>query len=117
MFAKIIKTAALSAMLALGGIGAVATTAATSQPAAAQASFEFRFGNAPIVRHRHAPPRYARNYCDPRQAVHKASRMGVHRAHVVRNAPRRVAVKGFSRGHPVRLVFANQRGCPIIASR
>lgn len=117
MFKKIIRVAALGAVLAAGVIGAVATTAATSQSAAAQSiGFEFRFGNAPFIRHHHRP-RFARNFCDPRQAVGKASRMGVRRAHVVRHAPRRVAVRGFRHGHPIRVVFANQSGCPVIAYR
>ena len=122
MFKRMIKAVILSAAIALGGVGAVAGLAATSDTAAAQsATFEFRFGGGHAPRYHHGPrygrPHYGRNFCDPRHAVHKASRMGVHRAHVVRNAPRRVAVRGFRHGHPIRVVFANQRGCPVIAYR
>lgn len=119
MFAKFLRIATLGFMVAGGAAGALVTAAASSAPASAQTiGFEFRFGDDPHVRHyRHIPPRYARDYCNPRQAVHKARRMGVHRARVVRNAPRRVAVAGFDRGHRVRVVFANRRGCPVIGWR
>ncbi len=113
MFASIVKAIAVAAVISAG---ALATTAATSAPAQAQASIEFRFGNGPSHHYRHAP-RYARDYCDPRRALNKASQMGVRRAHIVRQAPRRVAVAGYSRGGPVRVVFANQRGCPVIGYR
>lgn len=116
MFNRIIKGAVVAALLIVGGAGGLAATAAGSAPAAAQ-TIEFRFGHGPIVRHRHGPPRYGRDFCDPRHAVGKARRMGVHRAHVVRHARNRVAVRGFRYGHRVRVVFANERGCPVIAYR
>jgi hypothetical protein len=112
MIATLIKAAALTAMLAVTG---TAAGVATSTAASAQ-SIEFRFGAPSGSRYHHAP-RYARDFCDPRQAVSKASRMGLRRAHVVRHAPRRVAVQGYHRGHQSRIVFANQRGCPVIGHR
>jgi hypothetical protein len=117
MFQKIIRTAVLSIAIAAAGFGILATTAATSGTAAAQsASFEFHFGHGPSPRYRYIP-RHAQSFCAPRHAVRKARHMGVRDAHIVRRAPRRVAVRGWKHGHPVKVVFANERGCPVIAYR
>lgn len=122
----IFRSALVVCALAVAGIAGIS---ATSQSAAAQ-SIELRFGTGGGYQHygprhhaprrhfghrRHAPP--VANICGPRQAVGKASAMGVRNARLVRNAPRRVAVRGYRGGYPVRVVFANQRGCPVIATR
>ncbi|VVT27025.1 hypothetical protein [Rhizobium sp. EC-SD404] len=116
MFKKMIKAVVLSAALVAGGIGTLAVTASSSNQAAAQ-SIELRFGNGHAPRYRQGGRHFAPNFCDPRHALGKAQSMGIRRAHVVRNAPRRVAVAGFQRGQQVRVVFANQRGCPVIGYR
>ena len=117
MLAKIIRTAVLSIAIAAAGIGTLAATAATSGTAAAQsATFEFSFGHAPSPRYRYVP-RHAQSFCAPRHAVRKARHMGVRDAHIVRRAPRRVAVRGWKHGHRGKVVFANERGCPVIAYR
>lgn len=63
------------------------------------------------------PPRYApppRRGCSPHMAEAIARDMGMRRARVVDVSPRRVVVAGFDRHGRDRIVFANQRGCPII---
>ena len=55
-----------------------------------------------------------RGFCQPHRAVRKASRMGLHRAEVVRAGHRRVVVEGFRHHRPVRVVFANESHCPVI---
>lgn len=120
---KIIKTAALSALI---GFGALA-----SMPASAQAQsggIYFGFGNAgPNVglhfndrgrhdyRGRHHRGRDHYRGCSPREAVHKASRMGLRHARVVGANRHTVRVEG--RGHGYRyasVTFANRHHCPVI---
>ncbi|MGE6741705.1 hypothetical protein ACQKGC_15635 [Allorhizobium pseudoryzae] len=55
-----------------------------------------------------------RDRCAPWLAEDKASRMGLRRARVVDVNPRVVVVAGFDRGGRDRVVFANERGCPLI---
>lgn len=62
-------------------------------------------------------PGHRRGFCKPNRAVRKARHMGVRRADVVRANHRRVVVAGFRHHRPVRVVFANQRRCPVIAVR
>ncbi len=52
--------------------------------------------------------------CSPRLAEDKASRMGLRRAQVVDVNRRVVVVAGFDRRGRDRVVFANERGCPLI---
>ena len=59
----------------------------------------------------------ARNVCKPRRAVNKARRMGLRRADVIRANNRRVVVQGVRHHRMVRVVFANQRSCPVIRVR
>lgn len=116
MHRMLAHAAVLTLVVAIAGLGSLTATAATSGAAAAQSfGIELRFGNA-APRYRHMPGP-VRDYCVPRHAVHKAAVMGVRHARLVRHAPRRVAVKGWRYGHPVRVVFANARGCPLIAMR
>lgn len=58
-----------------------------------------------------------RDVCQPHRAVQKARHMGVRRADVVRAGRGRVVVAGFKHHRPVRVVFANERRCPVIAVR
>lgn len=125
---KIIKTAALSALIGFGALAAM--------PAAAQAQsggIYFGLGNqGPNVglhfndrgRHdyrgrpgyrddrRHS---YRDRGCSAREAVRKASRMGLRNPRVVGSSPRSVRVEG--RGHGYRfasVTFANRYNCPVI---
>lgn len=58
-----------------------------------------------------------RSFCEPHQAVRKARDMGVRRAEMVRGGPRRVVVEGFRHHRPTRVIFANERHCPVIGFR
>lgn len=116
MFSKV-KAAALSALIALGGLAAM--------PATAQAD-GFFFGIGPhggVYGGVHAGPsrHYGRHHrvrhyraCTPRQAVIKASRMGIRNAHV-RNVNRNVIrVRGRDWHGRVVVRFARAPGCPVI---
>lgn len=52
-------------------------------------------------------------FCGPRQAVDKAWRMGVNRPHISHVRDRAIAVDGYRRGYPVKVVF--HRGTPNCA--
>jgi hypothetical protein len=114
-----IKTAALSALVGLGTLAAI--------PAHAD-SLYLGFGN-------NQDPRfgvyagddgYRRDYrrddrrddwrrgCSPDRALDKAERMGLRRARIVDVNRRVVKVVGRQYGDRVVVVFANERGCPII---
>lgn len=54
-----------------------------------------------------------RGRCSPGLAEAKARDFGMRRARVVDVSPRRVVVEGFRRGDYARMVFMNDRGCPI----
>ncbi len=115
-----IKTAALSALVGLGTLAAI--------PAHAD-SLYLGFGD------RHDPrfgiytgddDGYRRDWrrdrdrdrdwrgCSPDRALDKAERMGLRRARVVDMSRRTVKVAGRQYGDRVVVVFANERGCPII---
>jgi len=116
-----IKIAALSAVLGLGTLAAL--------PATAQAD-SFYFGISPqgpragviVDDHRSfRGPRDRRDRwdrwnrgCSPREALNKASRMGIRGAHIRSENRNVIRVGGRSRGHRVTVVFANAPRCPII---
>lgn len=110
-------TYALAALVAFGGAITTASTASAGGP-------DVRFGIY-VNDHRGGdyrrggydrPPHYAPPHrgCSPRLAEGIARDMGLRRARVVDVTPRRVVVSGFDRRGPDRIVFANQRGCPVI---
>lgn len=123
---KLIRNAALSAMIGLGALAAM--------PAAASAdSLTFHAGNGGAGigihigdrghdrwrgndrwrgRDRWHGPRY--RACTPRQAVQKAGRMGIRHARIHRASHRSIIVGGRARGHHVRVAFARVPGCPVI---
>ncbi|MCA0032540.1 hypothetical protein [Mesorhizobium sp. B263B2A] len=117
-----IKTAALSALIGLGTLAAI--------PAHAD-SLYLGFGNNNDprfgvyagddgYRHRRDERRDDwrghgwRRGCSPDRALDKAERMGLHRARIVDANRRVVKVMGRQYGDRVVIVFANERGCPII---
>lgn len=57
---------------------------------------------------------WERDECRPGQALRIAGDMGLRRAEIVRSGRNRVVVEGFRRHRPVRVVFANDRDCPVI---
>ena len=108
-----IKTAALSGLVALGTLAVV--------PAHAD-SIYLGFGNNHdrrvgvytgddddgFRRERHW------RRCSPERALDKAERMGLHRVRLVDVNRRVVKVAGRQYGDRVVVVFANERGCPVI---
>ncbi|MCF6367341.1 hypothetical protein [Rhizobium halophilum] len=110
----LVKTG-LAALIALAGFTATASTAAAGGP-------EFRI----FVQHggwdrdhrrgdRWERPRRERGgRCAPWLAEEKARHMGLRRARVVDVDRRTVTVIGRDRHGRDRVVFANDRGCPVI---
>lgn len=110
---KFLAKAGLAALLAAGAL------AGTVAPAAAQVNIiigEPDRGPPPGYRRPPPPPGFGRppRGCEPRFAERIARDRGFRRAHVVDISPRRIVVEGFTRRGPDRIVFANQRGCPIL---
>lgn len=112
---NIMKTTVLSALVGLGTLAAI--------PAHAD-SLYLGFGD------KHDPRfgvytgdddgydrrdwRRERRGCSPDRALDKAERMGLRRARIVDISRRTVKVAGRQDGDRVVVVFANERGCPII---
>lgn len=118
------KTAALSALVGLGTLAAVPVHAD---------SLYLGFGNNDDTRvgvysgddgyrrdHRRDERRDDerrnewRRGCSPDRALDKAERMGLRRARIVDVNRNTVKVMGRQDGDRVVIVFANERGCPII---
>jgi hypothetical protein len=55
-----------------------------------------------------------RRGCSPERALYKAERMGLYRARIVDINRHTVKVVGRQDGDRVVIVFANDRGCPVI---
>jgi len=120
---QMIKNAALSAVLGLGTLAAM--------PAAAQAD-SFYFGITPhgpragvVVdqghsyrrggdRHWDRGGRHWDRGCSAGEAVRKAERMGIRRAHVRGENRNVIRVAGRARGHHVTVVFAKAPRCPVV---
>ena len=108
-----IKTAALSGLVALGTLAAV--------PAHAD-SIYLGFGNnhdrrtGVYIGDDDDGFRRERQWrrCSPERALDKAERMGLHRVRLVDVNRRVVKVAGRQYGDRVVVVFANERGCPVI---
>lgn len=115
MLGNIVKSAVMVAMI---GVGSVAAT--TGQAAAGSVGFSIEigpgWGPGPSWGHRYRPAPH-RGICKPRRAVKKARHMGVRGSRIVRRNYKRVVVRGWRRGYPVKVVFANRRHCPVIALR
>ncbi|PAP95253.1 hypothetical protein [Mesorhizobium wenxiniae] len=114
-----IKTATLSALIALGTLAAI--------PATAQAdSIYLGFGNNNDPRvgvytgdddgfyRERRRERDWRRSCSPNRALGKAERMGLRRARIIDVSRRTVKVAGRQYGDRVVVVFANERGCPVL---
>ncbi|MBZ9676156.1 hypothetical protein [Mesorhizobium sp. ES1-1] len=122
MFNKI-KTAALSALVGLGTLAAI--------PAHAD-NLYLGLGNNDDARvgvyvgedgYRHRREDWRRDDwrrdewrrgCSPERALGKAERMGLHRVRILDVNRRTVKVAGRQYGDRVVVVFANERGCPVI---
>ncbi|MBW9086626.1 hypothetical protein JNB91_02110 [Rhizobium wenxiniae] len=106
----------LAAIVALSGISATASTAAASDR-----GFGIN-GNGIYVqyydRHHDRDRDWRRHHgrpgCSPARALDKAERMGLRRVRVVDASRRAIVVVGRDRHGRDRVVFANERGCPVI---
>jgi len=114
-----IRTAALSALVGLGTLAAIpaATAHADSLYLGFGNNSDPRFGVYAGDDYRYREQSRERDWrrsCSPGRALDKAERMGLHRARLVDVSRRTVKVAGRQYGDRVVVVFANERGCPII---
>lgn len=116
----------MSGYLSKALVGAALVLSASSFVLPASASAEgLRFGiymgnpyYAPPPRYRHdGERRHWRGRCSVHHARRKARHMGVHHPSVVRLNHHKVVVRGWRHGYRARVVFRNQRGCPVIRYR
>lgn len=123
---KFLRTLTLSAIV---GLGAVAAMPASADAAGGSIYLGFGSGHGPSAtfrfddrgRHdyrgpdRHGPGRYHARECSPREAVRKASRMGLRNARVVDTSRRTIRVAGRGHGHrPAAIVFGKAPSCPVM---
>lgn len=118
-----IKSALVALGLAIGAMGAVATTTTTASAEVRGGIYlsgpgvEIAFGDR--RRPRYEEPRYEdrryrpRNYCRPGRALNKARDRGLRRARIVRVNPRGVIVRGRKWGERVTMGFRNNRQCSV----
>ncbi|TDH34313.1 hypothetical protein E2A64_16725 [Pseudohoeflea suaedae] len=102
------KSAVLAVSLAAAGLAATAPAAS-----AASASFSVVIAGNNGVYVGHAN-RYG-YVCAPGLALKKARHLGIRNARIVDADRRTVKVRGFRNGFRSGAVFANDRGCPVIA--
>ena len=106
---KFIKIAALSAVVGLTSLAAVPTAQADG------IYFSIGQGKAGIWHGpRHHQRAVAQRACSPRDALRKAARYGINRAHVVRSDRHVVRVSGHKHRRPAGMTFARVPGCPVI---
>ena len=123
---RFVKKTILAAVLGLGALTA-------SVPAASAAGIEmsvetvgYRSGFLEVRDHDRGRDRWDRRHdrrhgdwgrrgrCSPNLAVAKARDFGMRRARIADVSPRRVVVEGFRRGGYSRIIFANDRHCPVL---
>ena len=124
MFGKIAQSFALAALI---GVGSMAVTTDQASAGGGGVGFSIEFGSPG-----YGPgwgwgpgwgpgwgngPKPNKGICKPRRAAKKAWKMGVRNGRIVRRNHKRVVVKGWRYGYPVKVVFANRRHCPVIALR
>ncbi|WP_418135726.1 hypothetical protein [Agrobacterium sp. El2ro-1b] len=109
MFSNFAK-AGLATLIAIGGISFMAPAASAGPDVQYRVQVQDGYGHRPGWGRPDRPHRG----CSASLAEEKASRMGLRRARVVDVSPRRVVVAGFDRRGRDRIVFANERGCPVI---
>ncbi|MEW7006478.1 MULTISPECIES: hypothetical protein [unclassified Lentilitoribacter] len=117
----------LKSSIAVLLIAATTSLAGATVASAGNFGFELHFGghhSSPQFRYYNTQPRYhkykhhSRKRCRPRKALKKARhKYGVRHSEITRVNKRKVVVRGYNYGHPVKLVFANRKGCPLIAYR
>jgi hypothetical protein len=103
---KFIATAGIAALLALGAISAPVAASANELSAGVQ---QVRWDS------RNPPRNSSRDFCSHSLAESRARNMGLTRVRVTNVSSRSVVVEGRNRwGRWDRIVFANERGCPVI---
>jgi len=112
-----IKTIALSAFIGLGTLAAVPATAQADGIYLNFGDSGTRFGvyagdRAHYYRGHRRDYRWGR--CSAERALDKADRMGIRRARIVDASRHSIKVRGRKFGDRVTVVFANERGCPIV---
>ncbi len=118
MFNKI-KTAALSAVIALGTLAAIPATAQADSLylnfGGPGAGIGMRFGDSGHSWREHDRRHDRRaERCTPERALWKADRMGINRARVVDVDRHKIVVRGRSHGDRVHVVFGRSEHCPVI---
>ena len=117
---KFLRTLALSAIV---GLGAIAAMPAPADAAGGSIYLGFGSGHGPSGfrfddrgrHHYRGAGRHHGRECSPRDAVRKASRMGVRHARVVDSGRRTIRVAGRGHGHrPVTVVFGKAPSCPVL---
>lgn len=117
---KIIRTAALSAILGLGAFAAMPAATAQAQSGGVYLGFGnqgpsvgFHFNDRGRYDYRDRD-RYRDRGCSAREAVNKAEQMGLRRARVVSENRRVVRVEGRDRRGRTMITFANEYRCPVL---
>jgi hypothetical protein len=116
MFSQFVRAIIIAATFAGGAVSAVPAVAA---PLSVTVTTD-QGGDVRVAQRYDRDRRDFRRYdrgCSPRDALRKASRMGIHRAGIVRDGRRAVVVDGRKRGRYVSVAFANVRSCPVIRVR
>lgn len=116
---KLVRTVALSALV---GLGAIAAMPAPAEAAGGSVYLSFGPGHhGPVAgfrfddRGRHHYRGHHARQCSAREAVRKASRMGLRHARVVNENRRTIRVAGRGHGHrPAAIVFGKARHCPVL---
>jgi len=67
--------------------------------------------------YRHGPRHLRGGKCAPRRALNRAYRIGLNRPYIQRINGRSIAVKGWHRGYPAKVVFSQFGGCRVVATR
>ncbi|MGA1802539.1 hypothetical protein [Rhizobium sp. HT1-10] len=98
---KLLFKLGAAGLIALGALSAVA-------PSVSAAGLSSTVETVRYDRHHDA------RSCSPLVAVRKARAYGLRHAEISRINPRRVVVTGRTRHGMDRIVFANQRGCPML---
>lgn len=114
MFTRL-KSIVLSSAIALGAFAAVPATAQADNfyfgIGARGSAVEVQFGGRGPQYDRHHGPRHG---CSARDAVRKAERMGIRRAHVRSESRQVIHVSGRDRGRPVMVTFGKAPNCPVL---
>jgi hypothetical protein len=128
MLAKSVKSAFIAACISMTALAAAPANAASAQlelkvGGGSPHQFHRRHGRWDHRDHRdnrdlrRGRPDF-RNICQPREALWKASRLGMRRADIQRVLPRNIIVTGWRHGHHARIVFdRTSRHCRVVAKR